>query len=239
MAGHSKYANTKHRKSRQDEKRSKFFTKLHREIIAGASTGGTDINANSRLRTAVANARRSGMPKDKIERAIKSCEGGAGGDNYEEVIYEGYGPGGSAFIVKALTDNRNRTVSNLRESFKRSGGSLGITGSVLYLFNKVGMIEYREDVAPIVEIEEIAIEHEAIDVDLEEDYYIITCQIEGFVGMQDALSVKYGDPESAELIFKAEDKIDVNEAKKESIIKLIDMLEDDDDVQSAYYNANI
>lgn len=239
MAGHSKFKNIMHRKGAQDAKRAKLFTKLTREIEVAAGQGQPDPNFNPRLRTAMATARKAGVPKDRIETAIKKGSGEIEGENYEEMRYEGYGPGGVAIIVDALTDNRNRTASDVRSIFSKSGGNLGETGSVNFMFDQVGLIEYNSDDINGDELFEIAAEAGANDVDSDDGWHEIICDPNDFSKVRDALAEKYGDPEKAHLAWKAKDPgaIDVEQAKK--ILNLVDQLEDCDDVQHVYGNYDI
>jgi len=238
MAGHSQFKNIMHRKGRQDAVRSKIFSKLAREITVAAKHGLPDPEMNPRLRLAVQNARAQSMPKDNIERAIKKAAGNEG-DNYEEVRYEGYGPGGVAVIVEALTDNRNRTASNVRSAFTKSGGSLGETGSVGFMFNRVGEIVYKVEAGSADKVMEAAIEAGADDVESDEDGHVIYCAFEAIGDVSKALETSLGEAETVKAIWKADTLTPLDEEKAESIIKLIDNLDDDDDVQNVYANYDI
>ncbi|WP_370931369.1 YebC/PmpR family DNA-binding transcriptional regulator [Bartonella sp. DGB1] len=238
MAGHSQFKNIMHRKGRQDAVKSKIFSKLGREITVAAKHGLPDPAMNPRLRLAIMNARSQSMPKDNIERAIKRASNNDSG-NYEEIRYEGYAPGGVAVIVEALTDNRNRTASNVRAAFTKSGGSLGETGSVAFMFNRVGEIIYNKDVATVEEMMDIAIELGAEDVSFEDEKHIIYCVFEDISDISKALEVKFGGAESLKIIWKPVTTTPVDEEKATSILKLINTLEEDDDVQNVYANFEI
>lgn len=237
MAGHSKFANIKHRKGAQDKKRAKFFTKLLREITVAAKTGQPDINFNPRLRNAVIDARSSNVPKDRIEAAIKKVAEGADGDNYEEIRYEGYGSAGIAFIVEAMTDNKNRTAGEVRSIFTKAGGSLGETGSVNFMFDHVGAISYEGEKASEDEFFETALEAGADDVVSGDDLHIAYTQVESFADVRDQLIEKFGDPSSAKIEWKAKEATQVDNLEKaQKILKLVDALEDCDDVQNVFGN---
>lgn len=240
MAGHSKWANIKHRKGAQDAKRGKIFTRLIREITVAAKMGDPDPNANPRLRLAVDKALSANMPKDTIERAIKRGSGeDADAANYEEVRYEGYAPGGVAVMADCLTDNRNRTVAEVRHAFTKCGGNLGTDGSVAYLFNKIGVISYPagtdED-----QLMEVALEAGAEDVVTNDDdsFDVLTTPDE-FLAVKDALVGAGLEPENAEVTMRPEtqSELEANDAAK--VVRLVDMLENLDDVQEVYSNASI
>jgi YebC/PmpR family DNA-binding regulatory protein len=239
MAGHSKWANIKHRKAAQDKKRGKIYTKLIREItVAARSGGGGDPAANPRLRLAMDKALGANMNKDTIERAIKRGTGEGDDANYEEVRYEGYGPGGTAVMVDCMTDNRKRTVSEVRHAFTKAGGNLGTDGSVAYLFNRIGMLTYPagsdEDA-----IMEAALEAGAEDVETTEDGAIeVSTSYEDFMAVKDAMEKAGLSPEHAEIIEKPTTDTLVSEDDAEKIMRLIDTLEDLDDVQEVYTNAD-
>jgi YebC/PmpR family DNA-binding regulatory protein len=239
MAGHSKWANIKHRKAAQDKKRGKIYTKLIREItVAARSGGGGDPSANPRLRLAMDKALGANMNKDTIERAIKRGTGEGDDANYEEVRYEGYGPGGTAVMVDCMTDNRNRTVSEVRHAFTKSGGNLGTDGSVAYLFNRLGMLTYPagsdEDA-----IMEAALEAGAEDVSTNDDGSIeVLTGFEDFMMVKDAMEAAGLKPEHAEIIEKPTTDTVVSEEDAEKIMRLIDTLEDLDDVQEVHTNAD-
>jgi len=239
MAGHSKWANIQHRKGAQDKKRGKLFTKLIREITVAAKMGGSDIDANPRLRLAVDKAKAQSMPKDNIERAIKRGAGEAGGAEYQEIRYEGYGPGGTAVMVDCLTDNRNRTVAEVRHAFTKFGGNLGADGSVNYLFNEVGQILYpagsNEDA-----IMEAAIEAGAEDIVVDDEGSIeVLTAAEDFEAVRDAMAAAGFEAESAEVTMRASTSAELDADSASSMIKLLDVLEDLDDVQQVYSNADI
>ncbi|MEL7298645.1 MAG: YebC/PmpR family DNA-binding transcriptional regulator [Pseudomonadota bacterium] len=239
MAGHSKWANIQHRKGAQDKKRGKLFTKLIREITVAARMGGGDIDANPRLRLAIDKAKAQSMPKDNIERAVKRGAGELDGADYIEIRYEGYGPGGTAVMVDCMTDNRNRTVAEVRHAFSKFGGNLGADGSVAYLFNHVGLLNYPagsdEDA-----VMEAAIEAGAEDVIVSDDRSIevITEPLE-FEQVRDAMVAADLAPENAEVTMRAESASELGRKEAESMIKLLDTLEDLDDVQNVYSNADI
>ncbi len=239
MAGHSKWANIQHRKGAQDKKRGKLFTKLIREITVAAKMGGSDPDANPRLRLAIDKAKAQSMPKDNIERAIKRGAGELDGAEYQEMRYEGYGPGGTAVMVDCLTDNRNRTVAEVRHAFSKFGGNLGADGSVNYLFNHVGQLLYPEDTDEDA-IMEAAIESGAEDVVVDDEGSIeVLTEPAEFERVRDAMRKAGFDPESAQLTMRAStnSELDVNDAA--SMVKLLETLEDLDDVQEVYSNADI
>ncbi|MEF2072840.1 YebC/PmpR family DNA-binding transcriptional regulator [Consotaella aegiceratis] len=238
MAGHSQFKNIMHRKGRQDAARSKLFSKLAREITVAAKTGTPDPDMNPRLRLAVNNAKAQSMPKDNIERAIKKASA-AEGENYEEVRYEGYGPGGVAVIVEALTDNRNRTASNVRSYFTKSGGSLGETGSVSFMFDRVGEIVYPVDAGDADAVMEAAIEAGADDVESSEDGHTIITAFEDLGDVAKALEASLGEAESVKAIWRPQTGTPVDEEKAQSVMRLIANLDDDDDVQNVYANFEV
>lgn len=238
MAGHSQFKNIMHRKGKQDAVRSKMFSKLAREITVAAKTGLPDVTMNARLRLAVQNAKAQSMPKDNIERAIKKASA-ADGENYEEIRYEGYGPGGVAVIVEALTDNRNRTASSVRSTFSKAGGALGETGSVSFSFDKVGEITYKLTVGDADKVMEAAIEAGAEDVTTDEDGHTIICGFEDINDVSKALEGVLGEAESVKSIWRPQNTVPVDEEKAQSLMKLIDTLEDDDDVQNVYSNFEV
>lgn len=239
MAGHSKWANIQHRKGAQDKKRGKLFTKLIREITVAARTGGGDPDANPRLRIAMENAKAQSMPKDNIERAVKRGSGELEGSDYEEILYEGYGPGGVAVMVECLTDNRNRTVADVRHAFTKFGGNLGADGSVAYLFNKVGLVSFPADVGED-RVMEIAIEAGAEDVVTNADGSIdVLTDPADFSEIKLALDSAGLVPEVAEVTMRASVATTLGEDEASGMMKLLDMLDDLDDVQSVYSNAEI
>ncbi|MBP2237310.1 YebC/PmpR family DNA-binding regulatory protein [Sinorhizobium kostiense] len=238
MAGHSQFKNIMHRKGRQDAVRSKMFSKLAREITVAAKTGLPDPGMNPRLRLAIQNAKAQSMPKDNIERAIKKASGGDA-ENYEEVRYEGYGPGGVAVIVEALTDNRNRTASNVRSIFTKAGGALGETGSVSFSFDRVGEITYKLAAGDADKVMEATIEAGADDVETDEEGHTIICGFEDIGEVSKALEGVLGEAETVKAIWKPQNTVPVDEEKAQSLMKLIDNLEDDDDVQNVYSNFEV
>jgi len=235
MAGHSHAKNIMHRKGKSDAARSKVFSKLAREITVAAKLGVPDPAFNARLRLAVQNARSQSMPRDNIERAIKKASG-SDTENYEEIRYEGYGPGGVAVIVEALTDNRNRTASNVRSTFSKNGGALGETNSVGFMFDRVGEIVYPLSVGDADKVMEAAIEAGADDVESDEEGHWIYTSFESMNEVSAALEKTLGEPESAKFIFKPQNNVPVDAEKGETLLKLISILEDDDDVQNVYSN---
>ncbi|POF31132.1 YebC/PmpR family DNA-binding transcriptional regulator [Roseibium marinum] len=238
MAGHSKFKNIMHRKGRQDAARSKMFSKLSKEITVAAKMGDPDPDANPRLRLAVQNAKGQSMPKDNIQRAINKSQTGDA-DNYEEIRYEGYGPAGVAVVVEALTDNRNRTASNVRSYFTKCGGSLGETGSVSFMFDRVGEIVYRPEAGEADAVLEAAIEAGAEDVQSDESGHTIYAAFEDLNDVAAALEAALGEAESTNIIWKPQNLIPVDADKAQTLLKLIDMLEDDDDVQNVYSNFDV
>lgn len=227
-----------HRKGRQDAVRSKMFSKLGREITVAAKMGMPDPTMNPRLRLAIQNARAQSMPKDNIERAIKKAAGNDG-ENYDEIRYEGRGPGGVSIIVEALTDNRNRTASNVRSAFTKSGGSLGETGSVAFMFDRVGEIVYKAEAGDADTIMEAAIMAGADDVQSGEEEHVIICAFEDIGEVSKALEADLGEAESVKTIWKPQTTTELDEDKARSVLKLIDTLEDDDDVQNVYANFEV
>lgn len=239
MAGHSKWANIQHRKGAQDKKRGKLFTKLIREITVAARTGGGDPDANPRLRLAIDKAKGQSMPKDNIERAVKKGSGQVEGDAYEQILYEGYGPGGVAVLVNCLTDNRNRTVADVRHAFAKFGGNLGADGSVAYLFNQVGLISFAADVDEDM-LMEAAIDAGAEDVIINADGSVdVLTDPSDFEQVRQALADSNVASELAEVTMRASVAAELGEKQAASMMKLLDMLEDLDDVQNVYSNAEI
>ena len=237
MAGHSKFKNIMHRKGAQDAKRAKKFTRLIKELVVAAK-GGTDADANPRLRTALLACRAANMPKDNIERVLKKAEGG-GGEQYDEIRYEGYAPGGVAVIVEALTDNRNRTASEVRATFSKFGGNLGETGSVNFMFDRVGQITYGADVASDEAMFEGALNAGADNVESDASGHEITASIEDFNAVREAMEENFGAPEESGLIWKPQTTTTLDAAHAESFLKLLDALDDLDDVQNVASNADI
>jgi len=238
MAGHSQFKNIMHRKGRQDAVRSKMFSKLGREITVAAKMGAPDPAMNPRLRLAIQNAKAQSMPKDNIQRAVNKATGGDS-ESYDEVRYEGYGPGGVAVIVEALTDNRNRTASNVRAAFTKSGGALGETGSVGFMFSRVGEIIYPPEAGDADAIMEAAIMAGAEDVTSSEDEHNIICAFEDIGEVSTALEEALGEAQSIRAIWKPATSAPVDEDKAESVLKLIATLDDDDDVQNVYANFEV
>lgn len=239
MAGHSKWANTKHRKAAQDAKRGKIFTKIIRELVTAAKLGGGDISSNPRLRAAVDKALSNNMTRDTLNRAIARGVGGDDDSDMETIIYEGYGPGGTAVMVECLSDNRNRTVSEVRHAFTKTGGNLGTDGSVAYLFTKKGVISYEPGINED-EIMEAAIEAGADDVEVFDDGAIdVYTTPENFGEVKDALDNKGFVSASAEVALIPSTKSELDAETAPKLLKLIDMLEDCDDVQEVYHNGDI
>ncbi|WP_428645478.1 YebC/PmpR family DNA-binding transcriptional regulator [Roseibium sp.] len=238
MAGHSKFKNIMHRKGRQDAARSKMFSKLSKEITVAAKMGDPDPDSNPRLRLAVQNAKAQSMPKDNIQRAINKSQTGDG-DNYEEIRYEGYGPAGVAVVVEALTDNRNRSASNIRSYFTKCGGSLGETGSVSFMFDRVGEIIYKPEAGEADAVLEAAIEAGAEDVQSDESGHTIYTAFEDLNEVAKALEEALGEADSTKIIWKPQNLTPVDADKAQTLMKLIDMLEDDDDVQNVYSNFDV
>src|ERR687892_189504 len=238
MAGHSKFKNIMHRKGAQDKKRSAMFSKLSREITVAAKMGLPDPDANPRLRAAVTAARAQSMPKDNIQRSIDKATGGDA-ENYEEIRYEGFGPGGVALIVEALTDNRNRTATNVRTIFSKNGGNLGASGSVSHGFSRMGLIEYGASAGDADKVLEAAIDAGADDVDSDEEGHEIWTSIDTLHEVAKALEGALGDAESVKLGWKPQNETVVTGDDAEKLMKLIDALEEDDDVQTVWGNYNV
>ena len=238
MAGHSQFKNIMHRKGAQDARKARQFAKLIREITVSARQGLPDPAANPRLRAACAAARGANMPRDTIERAIKKASGAAGGQDYVEVRYEGYGPNGVAVIVEALTDNRNRTASDVRTAFAKHGGSLGESNSVSFMFNRVGVVRYPATVDEPALLE-AAIEAGADDVVSGAEGHEVLCGVESFFAVRDALEQRFGEAEGAKLDWRPTTSTPLDEEAARSVFKLIDALEESDDVQNVYANFEI
>jgi YebC/PmpR family DNA-binding regulatory protein len=239
VAGHSKWANIQHRKKAQDAKRGKLFTRLIKEIVVAAKSGGSDLDANASLRSAVDKAKSQSVPKDAIERAVKRGAGELDGSDYEEIRYEGYGPAGVAVMVDCLSDNRNRTVADVRHAFTKAGGNLGQTGSVAYMFASVGVLLYspEQDEETIMEA---ALDAGAEDVIVADDGSIeVLTSAEDYVTVKQAMTDGGLEPEDSELTMRASTntELDVDDARK--VLRLVDLLENSDDVQDVYYNAEI
>ncbi|MCG8380220.1 MAG: YebC/PmpR family DNA-binding transcriptional regulator [Proteobacteria bacterium] len=239
MAGHSKWANIQHRKGRQDAKRGKLFTKLIREITVAAKLGGGDPDGNPRLRAAIDNALSNNMTRDTIDRAVKRGAGGEEGGNVDEIRYEGYGPGGVAVLVDTMTDNKNRTVAEVRHAFSKFGGNLGTDGSVSYMFAKVGLISYPAGTDEDA-IMEAALEAGADDIISNDDSSIdVITEPDKLVDVKQALVAAGHEPENAEVTMRADNTSPLDLKGAETMLKLLDMLEDLDDVQKVYSNADI
>jgi YebC/PmpR family DNA-binding regulatory protein len=236
MAGHSQFKNIMHRKGAQDKKRAKVFTKLIRELTTAARSGLPDPAANPRLRAAVAAAKQANMPKDTVERAIKRGAGGEEGEKYEEVRYEGYGPGGIAVIVEALTDNRNRTASEVRAAFTKSGGNLGESNSVSFMFDRVGEVTFPAEAASADDMFEAALEAGADNVDSGEAEHSVTCAPDSLNAVRDTLEARFGAPRSARLAWKPKSTTPLDGETAETLLRLLETLEDSDDVQNVYAN---
>ncbi len=235
MAGHSKWANIQHRKGRQDKLRSKLFSKFSKEITVAAKMGDPDPEKNPRLRLAVKEAKSQSMPKDNIDRAIKKAIGGEG-DDYEEIRYEGYGPNGVAVIVETMTDNRNRTASTVRSTFTKNGGNLGETGSVGFMFDRKGQITYGADAGDADTVMEAAIEAGAEDCESSEEGHVIICEDTDLNEVSTALEAALGESESAKLIWQPNISTEMDLEGMTKLMKLIDALEDDDDIQRVTAN---
>ena len=238
MAGHSKWANIQHRKGRQDAARSKLFSKLAKEITVAAKMGDPDPEKNPRLRMAVKEAKQLSVSKDVIDRAIKKSQGGDA-ETYDEIRYEGYGPGGVAVIVEAMTDNRNRTASTVRSTFTKCGGNLGETGSVSFMFERKGLVVYSTSAGDEDTVMMAALEAGAEDVDSSEDGHAIFCADIDLNGVSSALEARLGEADSAKLIWKPQTTTELDLEGLEKLMKLIDTLEDDDDVQRVTANFEV
>jgi YebC/PmpR family DNA-binding regulatory protein len=238
MAGHSKFKNIMHRKGAQDKKRAAAFSKLSREITVAAKSGMPDPAMNARLRAAVVSARQGGMPKDNIERAISKASA-TDGENYEEVRYEGFGPGGVSLIIESLTDNRNRTATNVRTAVAKNGGNLGASGSVSHGFERMGLITYPATAGSADKVFEAALEAGAEDVQSSEDGHEIWTAIDGMHEVARALEAALGEAESVKLAWRPGIMVTVGEADAAQLLKLIDALEEDDDVQTVWGNYDV
>jgi YebC/PmpR family DNA-binding regulatory protein len=238
MAGHSKWANIKHRKGAQDAKRGKVFTKIIKELTVAARISGGDPDSNPRLRTAIDKAKQANMPKDNVDRAIKKGTGDLDGVNYEEGIFEGYGPGGVALIVEFLTDNRTRTVADVRHIFSKYGGNLGVSGSVAFLFDRKGLISFSTD-NDFDQVFEAALEAGAEDVKDEGDTYEVYTEPGEFIEVRDAIETAGLKWETAEVSMIPQNQVQLEGKPAETILKIMDALEDNDDVQNVYANFDI
>jgi YebC/PmpR family DNA-binding regulatory protein len=239
MAGHSQFKNIMYRKGAQDKKRAKIFTKIIRELTTAARTGLPDPAANPRLRAAVITARQANMPKDTVDRAIRRGSGGEAGAAYEEVRYEGYVPGGVAVIIEALTDNRNRTASEVRAAFTKAGGALGETNSVSFMFERVGEISYPAATATADDMLEAVIEGGADNVESDTEQHLVTCASEDLNAVRDALESRLGPAQSARLVWRPRSTAPIDEETATTVFKLLETLEDSDDVQNVYANFEV
>jgi len=238
MAGHSKFKNIMHRKGAQDAKRARIFARHAKEIMI-AARAGADPDMNARLRGAIAAAKAQNMPNDNIDRAVKKGSGGGEADTYEEIRYEGYGPGGVAMIVDVLTDNRNRAASDIRMAFSKYGGNLGETNSVAFMFDRVGQIQYPADAASDDDMFEAALEAGASDVDSGDDMHEIVCEPDDLNTVREALEARFGNPETAALAWKPQSTVEVDEGKASSLFRLLDALDENDDVQNVSANFDV
>ena len=238
MAGHSKFKNIQFRKGRQDKIRSKLFSKLSRDITLAAKTGVPDPKDNARLRLAIAAAKAESMPKDNIDRAVKKAAGGEA-DTYEEIRYEGFGPGGVGLIVEVLTDNRNRAAANVRSMFGKNGGALGESGSVAFMFDRLGQVVYPAGTASEDAMMEAAIEAGAEDVESEEETHTVFTAFEDLGAVTEALEARFGAPKSTGVVWRPKSLTPVEGEQAASLLKLVDALDDDDDVQTVYPNSDI
>ena len=239
MSGHSKWSTIKRKKAVVDAKRSKVWTKVIKEITVAARTGGGDPNGNPRLRLAVDKARQVNMPKDTLKRAIEKGVGSGAGDSWEEVVYEGYGPGGVALVVECMTDNRNRTVSEVRHGFEKYGGNMGASGSVSWMFKKRGLIYVLKSAAGEEQLMEVALEAGADDIRDEDEVWAIETEPSSFIAVKDALEAASIEVDNSEVDNIPENRVEVGEDKAESVLKLQHYLEDLDDVQSVYANYDM
>ncbi len=239
MAGHSKFKNIMHRKGAQDKKRAKTFSRLGKEIAVAVKTGGVDPESNIRLRSAINTAKTLNMPKDNIERAIKKGEGNDADSNYEEVRYEGYGPEGTAIIVEAMTNNKNRTAAEIRSIFSKSGGNLGESGSVSFGFKRLGAITIEKNLATEEEIFDFSVENGSEDLEVNEDDYVIYCEQSVLHILNNKIVSKFGSTKSAELIWKSDTSVEVEKDSAEKLFKLLNALEDNDDVQGVSSNFEV
>jgi YebC/PmpR family DNA-binding regulatory protein len=239
MAGHSQFKNIMYRKGAQDKKRAKIFTKIIRELTTAARTGLPDPAANPRLRAAVLAARQANMPKDTVDRAIRRGSGGGADEAYEEVRYEGYGPGGTAVIIEALTDNRNRTASEIRAAFTKAGGTLGETNSVSFMFDHVGEISYPRSAATADDMLEAVIEAGGENVESDAERHLVTSAPEDLNAVRDALESRFGATDSARLTWRPKTTSLIDEETAAPLFKLLETLEDSDDVQNVYANFEV
>jgi len=239
MAGHSKFKNIMHRKGAQDKKRAKIFSRLGKEISVAVKVGGLDPESNIRLRSAISSAKSLNMPKDNIDRAIKKGEGSDPDDNYEEVRYEGYGPGGVAIIAEAMTNNKNRTAAEIRSTFTKYGGNLGETGSVSFGFKRLGSISIDVKLAKEEELFEFTVENGSEDFEVNQDEYQIYCDPNYLHNLNEKIVKRFGQTSSVELIWKSENNINVEKEVAEKLFKLLNVLEDNEDVQVVSSNFEV
>lgn len=239
MSGHSKFKTIMHRKGAEDARRSKVFSRLVREITVAAKIGGPDEEHNPRLRAAIIAAKAENMPKDNIDKAIKKASSSLDADNIEEIRYEGFGPKGIAFIIECFTDNKNRTAADIRSFLKRSGGDLGATGSVAFLFDRVGIIKFKKEGINFDELFEEGLNAGADEIEEFDDEFEITCSVENFSNTRDTLMKKFGDPKFANLVWVPKTTVKLNSSEMAAIEKLEDSLDDCDSVQNVYSNYEI
>jgi len=239
MAGHSQFKNIMYRKGAQDKKRAGLFSKLGRELTVAAKMGGGDPDANPRLRAAITAAKSANMPKDNVERAVKKGAGGGEGEDYEDIRYEGYAPGGVAVIVEALTDNRNRTASEIRSAFSKHGGNLAESGAVSFMFDRVGEIVFPAAAADADSMFEVALDAGASDVESSDAGHVVTCEPDDLHVAAGAMEKQFGEPESAKLVWRPQNTVPVDEGTAGTLLKLLDVLDDNDDVQLVSANFEI
>ena len=239
MAGHSKFKNIMHRKGAQDKKRAKVFSRLGREISVAVKVGGSDPESNIRLRSAISSAKSLNMPKDNIDRAIKKGQGNDPESNYEEVRYEGYGPAGVAIIVEALTNNKNRTAAEIRSTFSKFGGNLGESGSVSFGFDRLGNISLDKNLVKEDELLDFLIENDTDDYEVSENEYSIFCDQNNLHYLNEKISEKYGQTNFSNLIWKSKNNININQDNADKLFKLLEILEDNDDVQVVSSNFEV
>ena len=239
MAGHSKFKNIMHRKGAQDKKRAKTFSRLGKEIAVAVKTGGADPESNIRLRSAINTAKNLNMPKDNIERAVKKGEGNDPDSNYEEVRYEGYGPEGTAIIVEAMTNNKNRTAAEIRSIFSKSGGNLGESGSVSFGFKRLGAITIEKNLATEEEIFDFSVENGSEDLEVNEEDYVVYCEQSVLHTLNNKIVSKFGSTKSADLVWKSDTSVEVEKDSAEKLFKLLNALEDNDDVQGVSSNFEV
>ena len=239
MAGHSKFKNIMHRKGAQDKKRAKVFSRLGKEISVAVKAGGTDLDSNIRLRAAVTSAKSLNMPKDNIDRAIKKGEGNDPDENYEEVRYEGYGPGGVAIIAEAMTNNKNRTAAEIRSTFSKYGGNLGETGSVSFGFKRLGCIKLKKEIVSEDELFEFIVENGSEDFEVNEEEYHIYCENNDLHNLNEKIVDKFGNTEGSELMWRSENNVKLDKESAEKLFKLLNVLEDNEDIQLVSSNFEV